>query len=64
VLGQDRRLQVSELAAGLDAQLLAKGAAGVGDGPQRLGLAARPVEGESQLHLQGLAQGVGLDQLR
>ncbi len=63
VVGQDGRLQVPQLAAGLDAQLLPEGAAGVGQGPQGLGLAARPVQGQGQLHPQALPQRVGVDQL-
>ena len=56
VLSEDRSLQILELAAGLDAELLDECAPGVAVARQRVPLAARAVEREDQLGAQPLAR--------
>ena len=53
---QDRRLEVAQRPARFETELLAQQPAGVGEGPQRVGLAARAVQGEGQPGVQSLAQ--------
>ena len=60
---EDGGLEVDQRPAGVDAQLAPQRPAGVVEDPQRLGLAARPVEGEGQVVAELLAQGVGGHQL-
>ena len=63
VLRQDGGLEVDERAAGVDAELVAQRATGIVEDAQRLGLAARPVEGERHVVTERLAQRVGRHQL-
>ncbi len=62
VLGEDRLLQPLQPDARLDAQLVDQGAARAPVGAQGVGLAARAVQGEHQLAVQVLAQGVAADE--
>jgi hypothetical protein len=63
VLGEDRRLEVAQATAGLDAELVDERAAGVGDGPQGVGLLAGAVAGGGEQRPEPLAQRVLGDQL-
>ena len=63
VLRQDRGLELDERPARVDAELVAQRATGVVEDAQRLGLTARPVEGERQVVAELLAQRVGGHQL-
>ena len=60
---EDRRLQISELAAGIDAELVEQGAARLLDGAQCVRLPARAVEGERELGAEGFPQGIEPDEL-
>ena len=63
ILAQDRRLQLAQRRSGLDTDLLDQHATGPAEGAQRVGLAARAVEGEHQLGPAPLPQRVGGDRL-
>ena len=58
VLGEDRGLQALELRARVQAEVLDQDVAGAAVGVERVGLAAGAVEGEHQLRVQALAEGV------
>ena len=62
LLPEDRRVQLLQLAARLDAELLDEHAACVLVGIERLGLPARPVQREHQLAPEPLAQRVLFDE--
>ena len=62
LLAQDRRVQRLQRGARLDAELVDAAPPRVLVGAQRLGLAARAVEGEHELAAQALAQGVRGDE--
>ena len=56
VLGEDRALQILQLAPGFDPELVDQPAARLLIARQRLGLATRSVQREHQLRLQALSQ--------
>ena len=62
VLAQDRGLELAELRAGIDAELLDESLARGAVGGERIGLAARAVEREHELRAGALAQRLGLDE--
>ena len=62
-LPEDALLEVTELTARLDPELLHERAASVGVGVERLRLPSRPVERQHQLRAKALPQRVPLDQL-
>jgi hypothetical protein len=62
ILAQDRQLQIAQPRRRLDAQLLVEPPAEALVGGERLGLAARAVEGEHELAVRALAQRVRRDQ--
>ena len=62
VLGEDRRLQPLQLGARLEPQLVDQRRAGAAVGVERVGLAARAVEGEHEVGVQALAVRVLGDQ--
>ncbi len=62
VLGEDRRLQPLQLGARLEPQLVDQRGAGAAVGVERVGLAARAVEGEHEVGVQALAVGMLADQ--
>ena len=62
VLAQDRGLELAELGAGVDAELLDERLARGAVGGERVGLAARAVEREHELRARALAQRLGGDQ--
>ena len=55
VVGEDRLVEVMELGARLDPELLDEDLAGVAVGLQRVGLAAAAIQREHQLRVQPLA---------
>src|SRR4029079_10452321 len=63
VLTEDRLLELAQLAAGLDPELVHERAARVLVGAERLGLAPRAVQRAHELAAQALAQRVLGDQL-
>jgi hypothetical protein len=63
ILPQDRLVEIAELLARLDAELLHQRAPGRRVGVESLGLAARSVEGQHQLAAKPLTHRVPLDQL-
>ena len=56
VLAQDRRLQLPQLVAGLETELVCQNGSRVPVALERLCLAIRPVQGEHQLSPQSLPQ--------
>ena len=62
VLAEDRGLELAELRAGIDAELLDEGLARGAVGGERVRLAARAVEREHELRARALAQRLGLDE--
>ena len=62
LLAQDRSVELLELLAGLDAELVDEDVPGVLKRPERLGLPTRPVEREHQLCAQPFAQWMALDE--
>ena len=62
VLAEDRGLELAELGAGVDAELLDERLARGAVGGERVGLAARAVEREHELRARALAQGLRGDE--
>ena len=62
VLAEDRGLELAELRAGIDAELLDEGLACSAVGSERIRLAAGAVEREHELRARALAQRLGLDE--
>ena len=62
ILGQHRALELLELAAGLEPEVLHQRAPGVAERVERLGLAAGPIQREHELRVQPLAVRVLGDQ--
>ena len=62
VLAQDRGLELAELGAGVDAELLDERLARAAVGGERVRLPAGPVEREHQLGARPLAQGLRIDE--
>ena len=62
VLAEDRGLELAELRAGVDAELLDEGLARGAVGGERVGLPAGAVEREHELRARPLAQRLGLDE--
>jgi hypothetical protein len=63
-VGEDRRLQLADPAARVDAELVAQRSAHLVDRSQGFGLTARPVEGEREMAPQLLPQRMVGDELR
>ena len=60
-LGEDVGLEPAQLGPRLDADLLGQHPPGLGERAQRLGLPARPVQGEREVPVEPLAERVGGD---